>query len=252
MLAAHISGRCHSFTRLVFVASSAGVISAATGCNRGNESSLTTAVAADEQQTSAVSVAASNTPAVPGAVYQDKPGEIESVPLSPRQGSSGTPLFESLDAKKIGIDFFHKWNELLGQNRNTATGSGVTIGDYDADGLADIFLPRTTDGGRLFRNLGGFRFEDVTEKALFGAGREPFGAGLPTSPDTHAGSGDPRTAGGGAGRSAPRSLTSTTTATWISSCAVTAAPITSTSIAATVRSKSGPRSSASIFMAPAS
>ena len=51
--------------------------------------------------------------------------------------------------------------KLPGQNRNTATGSGVAMGDYDGDGLVDVFLPRTTDGGRLFRNLGGFRFEDV-------------------------------------------------------------------------------------------
>ncbi|HEY3394407.1 MAG TPA: VCBS repeat-containing protein, partial [Lacipirellulaceae bacterium] len=104
------------------------------------------------------------------ASYRDVPGEIESVPLRPRAATTDSPLFEMLDAKQIGIDFFHQWNELLGQNRNTATGSGVAIGDYDGDGLADIFLPRTTDGGRLFRNLGGFRFEDVTEKVGIGPG----------------------------------------------------------------------------------
>jgi hypothetical protein len=42
-------------------------------------------------------------------------------------------------------------------------GSGVAVGDIDGDGLPDLFLPG--DGGnRLLRNLGGHRFEDVTER----------------------------------------------------------------------------------------
>jgi hypothetical protein len=43
-------------------------------------------------------------------------------------------------------------------------GMGVAIGDYDADGLPDLFV---TNWGpdRLYRNLGGGRFADVTEKA---------------------------------------------------------------------------------------
>ena len=41
---------------------------------------------------------------------------------------------------------------------------GVAAGDFDADGLADLFLTGVGDN-RLFRNLGSGRFEDVT-KAL--------------------------------------------------------------------------------------
>ncbi|MFT5042883.1 MAG: hypothetical protein ACI8TX_003876, partial [Hyphomicrobiaceae bacterium] len=40
---------------------------------------------------------------------------------------------------------------------------GVAIGDYDADGLPDLYLTRPFGGGRLYRNVGDFRFEDVTE-----------------------------------------------------------------------------------------
>ncbi len=98
-------------------------------------------------------------------------GKITSTPLAPRQAAAGDHLFELLDPKKVGIDFYHKWNDLLGQNRNTATGSGVAMGDYDGDGLVDVFLPRTTDGGRLYRNLGNFRFEDATDKSLIGPGQ---------------------------------------------------------------------------------
>jgi hypothetical protein len=55
------------------------------------------------------------------------------------------------------------------------TGNGVALLDYDGDGLLDVFLPNgsTLDGtgpgetatNRLYRNLGGLRFEDVTEQA---------------------------------------------------------------------------------------
>src|SRR6202023_205622 len=53
-----------------------------------------------------------------------------------------------------------------------STGTGAAIFDYDNDGLPDIFL---VNGGRLddgpqprpflYHNLGGLKFEDVTEKA---------------------------------------------------------------------------------------
>jgi hypothetical protein len=51
-------------------------------------------------------------------------------------------------------------------------GMGVAAGDYDNDGAADVLL--TAVGGvRLFRNLGGGRFADVTAKAGLG-GRRAF------------------------------------------------------------------------------
>jgi hypothetical protein len=49
-----------------------------------------------------------------------------------------------------------------------AIGTGIAIGDYDADGRPDIFVVSKTESCRLFRNLGNWRFEDVTEKAGVG------------------------------------------------------------------------------------
>jgi hypothetical protein len=46
-----------------------------------------------------------------------------------------------------------------------AIGSGVAIGDVDGDGRPDVFLSSKTGPNRLFRNLGGFRFEDITAAA---------------------------------------------------------------------------------------
>ena len=64
------------------------------------------------------------------------------------------------------------------------TGTGVAIFDYDNVGLPDIFLvqgDRLKPGGapltpHLYHNLGGLRFEDVTEKA--GIGHTGWGQGV--------------------------------------------------------------------------
>ena len=42
---------------------------------------------------------------------------------------------------------------------------GVCAGDFDGDGRPDLFYAYPYGGHRLYRNLGAFRFEDVTEKA---------------------------------------------------------------------------------------
>jgi len=64
------------------------------------------------------------------------------------------------------------------------SGGGVALIDYDNDGLPDIFLVSGTRFGqapaeatnRLYRNLGGLKFEDVTEKA--GLRRSGWGNGV--------------------------------------------------------------------------
>jgi len=65
--------------------------------------------------------------------------------------------------------------------------SGVATFDYDGDGLIDVYflngrpLPGTTTAGpppknRLYRNLGGMRFEDATDRA--GVGNAGYGLGV--------------------------------------------------------------------------
>lgn len=55
--------------------------------------------------------------------------------------------------------------EELARNSNLMSGSGVALGDYDGDGLCDIYLCTLQQGNRLYRNLGRWRFQDVTESA---------------------------------------------------------------------------------------
>ena len=97
---------------------------------------------------------------------------FESAPLAPHAATSPADGFERLDAARTGLDFTHRWipphrypsvrHTLLSTSH---AGGGVCIGDYDDDGLPDVFLTRPHGGNRLYRNLGGFRFADVTDEA---------------------------------------------------------------------------------------
>ena len=99
---------------------------------------------------------------------------IDSKPLDERTDESGGPLFEELSADRTGIDFTFEWDPPVRYKWifDNTVGGGVALGDYDGDGRSDIYLLRPFLGSRLFRNLGDFRFEDVTD----GAGVEDGGA----------------------------------------------------------------------------
>ena len=44
-------------------------------------------------------------------------------------------------------------------------GGGVAAGDIDGDGLLDLYFTSNLGSNRLYRNLGNFRFEDITARA---------------------------------------------------------------------------------------
>jgi enediyne biosynthesis protein E4 len=73
-------------------------------------------------------------------------------------------------AERTGVRFENTLRDsvLLG-NRILGQGAGVALGDVDGDGLTDVFLARTEGSSALYRNLGGWRFEDITERAGVGA-----------------------------------------------------------------------------------
>ena len=57
----------------------------------------------------------------------------------------------------------------------TFYGTGLAAGDIDGDGLTDLFIA-AVGPDRLFRNLGGGRFEDVTETAGVGGDEGDWGS----------------------------------------------------------------------------
>ncbi|HWA87072.1 MAG TPA: VCBS repeat-containing protein, partial [Opitutus sp.] len=83
----------------------------------------------------------------------------------------GRTMFVQLPPERTGIRTENKyddprmWADLYQEFEGGSIGTGVAIGDYDGDGRPDIFVVSKTESCRLFRNLGDFKFEDVTAKA---------------------------------------------------------------------------------------
>jgi hypothetical protein len=81
-------------------------------------------------------------------------------------------LFERIPESHSGISFNNTIVETDSINPvdvvNTYNGSGVGIGDFNNDGLPDIFFGGNMVPSRLYLNRGHFHFEDITDKAGVG------------------------------------------------------------------------------------
>ena len=103
----------------------------------------------------------------------ETPG-IESIALLPPPARTPPTLFTTVPSTKSGIhapnpyDDPSMWTTHFERFAYGSVGTGVAIGDYDGDGRPDLFLVSKTGRNFLFRNLGDFRFEDVTEAAGVG------------------------------------------------------------------------------------
>src|SRR5580658_5470162 len=101
--------------------------------------------------------------------------------------AAGTLWFEDVTARS-GIEFVYRNGEEANHHAILESlGGGVALIDFDGDGLLDVFV---TGGGafegpggkqiagrpcRLYKNLGGFRFQDVTAAVgLDTVGGEPW------------------------------------------------------------------------------
>mgnify|MGYP001250570781 FL=1 len=81
--------------------------------------------------------------------------------------NSQETLFTLVDNSKTGINFS---NELVDTKEhsiflyaNYYGGAGVGIGDFDNDGLEDIFFAANLLDDKIYKNLGNFEFEDKTK-----------------------------------------------------------------------------------------
>lgn len=89
-------------------------------------------------------------------------GRVASLPEIPE----GAPGFRLVPPDQSGVAFTNHLGQDLFYSRTVVqNGSGVALGDIDGDGLCDLYLCRLEGGNRLFRNLGDWRFTDITAQS---------------------------------------------------------------------------------------
>ncbi len=99
-----------------------------------------------------------------GALDWHQAGGYRYAEVSP-EGAGGVG-FTRMESGRTGITFTNRLSDAAAvQNRIYENGSGVAAGDFDGDGLCDLYFCRLGGPNLLYRNLGGWRFEDVTRDA---------------------------------------------------------------------------------------
>ena len=100
-------------------------------------------------------------------------------PLAVKSGPRGATMFQVMEPAQTGVVTANAyadpkmWTDHYQELVYGAIGTGIAVGDYDQDGKPDIFVVSKTGGCQLFRNLGGWKFEDVTERAGLRGGIDP-------------------------------------------------------------------------------
>lgn len=101
----------------------------------------------------------------PGCKSSDKRKEVQSgliaKPLAPQQATEA-PRFTRIEPGQSGIEFS---NPLLPKNdrKYIYNGSGLAVGDYDDNGLPDLYFAALDGPNRLYRQTAPWSFEDVTD-----------------------------------------------------------------------------------------
>lgn len=93
-----------------------------------------------------------------------------------------SPLLSAVPAAQSGIGFNNMITESPELNYFTYVyaynGGGVAVGDIDNDGLQDLYFTGNQVSDKLYRNLGGLKFEDITEKAIGPKAKEGWRTGV--------------------------------------------------------------------------
>lgn len=88
---------------------------------------------------------------------------------------TGKELFTLLDSSETNIDFQNKLTEGLNTNilmyEYFYNGGGIAAGDFNNDGLIDLYFTSNMSDNKLYINKGNMKFEDVT--SFCGAAGKP-------------------------------------------------------------------------------
>jgi hypothetical protein len=82
---------------------------------------------------------------------------------------AGKDGFTLLPGEQTGVLFTNYLSEQRAlSSQILPSGSGVAAGDVDGDGRCDLYFCGLKSGNHLFRNLGNWKFEDITQQAGVG------------------------------------------------------------------------------------
>ena len=109
------------------------------------------------------------------------PDDVQDSPWLPRlkneqiKAMSGVAAFHDFQfsdrVAQSGITFKHQIVDDAGKTYKAAHydhGTGIAVADVDGDGLLDIYFVSQVGGNQLWKNLGGGKFQNITESAGVG------------------------------------------------------------------------------------
>ena len=88
---------------------------------------------------------------------------VKVTPLAvPTQGKPG---YHRIAARDAGLVPRARFQPIAGEVHRETANSGLAAGDVDGDGRIDLFVCGMEEPNALYRNLGGWKFEDITARA---------------------------------------------------------------------------------------
>jgi hypothetical protein len=107
--------------------------------------------------------AAYQSKAAPALTWESFDGYRRAKLNVPNEGKTG---FTFLGPEVTGIFWTNKLSlARVNERQNLMNGAGVAAGDFDNDGLCDLYFCNKEGANALFKNLGGFKFKDIATQA---------------------------------------------------------------------------------------
>ena len=100
---------------------------------------------------------------------------IVQMPIRDSNGS-GDSMFTEMTPEETGVVFTNLLNP-KNLRKYLLNGAGLCTGDYDNDGLVDMYLVCQDGPNKLYRQVSDWKFEDVTESAGGLDGSDYWGRG---------------------------------------------------------------------------